>query len=297
MINSFPHFTPLTLEQGKIIAEYTSHFAPYSDFDFVSLYAWNTDDTTEVTLLNENLVITLPDYITGEPVISMLGTNKLAESMVTLLGTNKTIKLIPEDVVVNLGSYNDFEISEDPDNYDYIYDLEQHATLSGKSFKRKRNKLNSFIANNKERVSVQPIDFHSKSHLITELFDNWVIERSKDDEEARNEQKALTRLIDNHENFDIVCYVTHYDDKPVAFSINELLPNNYAICHFQKSSYKIIDLDIFMTNYAAKELLNLGCKFINWEQDLGIPGLRTLKEGYKPVKLLKKYKVTGRSGS
>lgn len=297
MIKDFPEFTPLTLEQCDLIAGYTSQFAPYSDFNFVSLYAWNTDGSTEVAVLNNNLVISLPDYITGEPVISLIGTNELSLSIKALLGTKKIVKLIPEDVIANLENSGEFEVSEDQDNHDYIFDLEQHANLSGKQFKRKRNKLNAFMASNGEKIKVKTIDFHRNEHVIHDLFDNWVLERSKDDQEAENEKKALARLIQNHDQFDITCYVTYLEDKPVAFSINELLTDHYALCHFQKSSYKIDDLDIFMTNYASKALFALGCKFINWEQDLGIPGLRTLKEGYRPVRLLKKYKITGSSGS
>lgn len=297
MINDFPNFTPLTLDQSDVIAQYTSLFAPYSDFNFVSLYAWNTDGSTVVAILNNNLVISLPDYITGEPVISVIGRTELSRTIKTLIDTNKTVKLVPEDVIAGLKDRDKFELVEDPDNHDYIYDLEQHATLSGKNFKRKRNKLNAFMVLNGERVKVKTIDFHSDERVIHDLFDYWVVEREKGDEETENEKKALLRLIDINNKFNIVCFVTYFDDKPVAFSINEVLADKYALCHFQKSSYAIDDLDIFMTNHAAQALLALGCKFINWEQDLGLPGLRTLKQGYKPVKLLKKYKITGYSGS
>jgi hypothetical protein len=46
-----------------------------------------------------------------------------------------------------------------------------------------------------------------------------------------------------------------------------------------------------MGSLAFKKLRALGCEFINFEQDMGIAGLKQAKRLWRPVKYLKKYTI------
>ena len=59
MIGQFPKFTALRLEDKKEYQKIISSFAPYSDFNFVSLFSWNINDKTFVSKLGSGIVIRL----------------------------------------------------------------------------------------------------------------------------------------------------------------------------------------------------------------------------------------------
>jgi hypothetical protein len=87
----------------------------------------------------------------------------------------------------------------------------------------------------------------------------------------------------------------YLDGVCVGFSVNEVLDDTYVLCHFQKAVLDFENVDVFLSNVVAKEAMHFGCHYINWEQDLGIPGLRELKQSYKPDLFLKKYTITRHS--
>ena len=72
MIPTFPNFKKLEISDKKEVEEYTSNFPPYSDFNFTSLWAWDTNEKRMISKLNGNLVVQFTDYITCEPFFSFL---------------------------------------------------------------------------------------------------------------------------------------------------------------------------------------------------------------------------------
>lgn len=293
-IASYPAFTKLDLSHKDYVTRLYSQFEPYSDFNFLSLFSWNIDGSTELSVLNDNLVIKLPDYLDGTPVVSILGKTNLDESISELAGSGFACKLIPETVVARLKNPSGFGIVEDEDNFDYIYDLKEQVELEGKKFSGKRKKIRSFTKKYGDTVHIREFSIQrndKKTHELISVFESWAIHREKDHEEIKNEREAIIKFLEHSHYFNINCYEILIDGKIVGFSVNEILHNGYANCHFQKSLLRFEYMDIFFTNYVAKQLLEKGCRNINWEQDLGIPGLRHLKRSYHPVKYLKKYAI------
>lgn len=293
MIEEYPNYSDLNVSHSDMVQKFTSGFDPYSDFNFLSLFAWNINHTTAISTLNDNLVIVLPHYITGKPIMSILGTNKIHESIDILLRHTTGLRLVPAVVKESLNGHPGLLFTRDIDNYDYIYDLNDHAVLNGGKYKGLRKTLNKFIRTYGSAVHVQKLDL-SKTSKIVELIDvynQWYVERRKVEDEVINERKAIQRILEAGSHFNLECYEILVNDTLAGFSINEVLPNKYATCHFQKCLLSYDGIDVFLTNYVAKELLKSGCKYINWEQDLGIEGLKTLKQGYKPVNMLEKYIV------
>ena len=87
----------------------------------------------------------------------------------------------------------------------------------------------------------------------------------------------------------IVLYVTGI---PVAWTLAEVNPDRKtAVTLFEKAdaSYKG---SFQYINYAFAGYLPEYIEFINREQDLGNEGLRQAKMTYRPVKFVKKYKIT-----
>lgn len=293
MIKKYPHFSKLNLEHFKFIVDFTSAFEPYSDFNFVSLFSWNIDESTEISLLNDNLVIKMPDYLTNDHIVTMIGKNKVNESLSTLLKKDLSLKLIPQTVIGHISEPAEFELIEDPDNHDYLFDLQAHAKFEGPHLSGKRKKLKRFIREYGARTLVQKINNHDicKRRELEEVFMKWAKERKKYDADIKNENKAIVRILEKANHFELESYEILIDGEIVGFSINEVLPDRYANCHFQKCLLSYANIDVFLTNFVAKKLLEAGCLYSNWEQDLGVEGLKGLKQSYRPIKMLEKYQI------
>ncbi|MDA1169039.1 MAG: hypothetical protein O3A36_01745, partial [bacterium] len=143
-IPQFPEFKPLELSDREEIIKHTSKFVPYSDFNFTSLWSWDTDKKLKVSNLNQNLVVQFSDYISDEQFLSFIGTNEVNETMSHLLalaeikGLLSTVKLVPSVVVEKLDTSR-FIVEEDRNNFDYIYSVQGLTELKGSLFADIRN--------------------------------------------------------------------------------------------------------------------------------------------------------------
>jgi hypothetical protein len=294
MISQFPNFSKLDASFQQEIEAFTSQFKPYSDFNFVSLFSWDVDETAKVAMLNGNLVISLPDYITGNPVYSILGDGQIDESLKALLSAVGGLTLVPKDVVEHIENKALFKIDLDRDNFDYVYSVEEHATLAGKKFLAKRKKYNRFANQFGNRIQIRDIDPrqpNTKSQITT-VVKQWIESKNRDESESTQEKLAISRLIDHADIFNLVGVAIDLDDHTVGFSLYEILHKGYSLSHFHKTDPKFPNSDVFLTCEAAKMLLKNGYSRVNWEQDMGLEGLRKSKLSYKPVEFLEKYRIS-----
>ena len=75
-----------------------------------------------------------------------------------------------------------------------------------------------------------------------------------------------------------------------AYAIFSLVHQNYAISHFTKADTHFIGIYDFLMRESAKILIAKGSLFMNYEQDLGFPGLRESKKSFMS-KYLKKFTI------
>ena len=105
MIPNFPSFKKLEFGDKKAIEEITKAFEPYSDYNFVSLFVWDSDEEIKLSSLNNNLVVLFIDYVTKEKFYSFIGSNRVEATIDTLLSHAKkenlvpSLKLIPEPII------------------------------------------------------------------------------------------------------------------------------------------------------------------------------------------------------
>src|SRR6185436_18008967 len=85
----FPNFKSLELSDKGAIEAITKKFPPYSDFNFVSMWAWDIKGEVRVSQLYGNLIVRFTDYLTGEPFYSFLGDSKVNETVRALLELSK----------------------------------------------------------------------------------------------------------------------------------------------------------------------------------------------------------------
>jgi hypothetical protein len=293
-IATFPEFSVLDIAHKPQIDAIISRFQPYADFTFVNLFTWSLNDLAEVSTYHGNLIVRFPDYITGKVTYSIIGDNKIDETMAGLFQLTDCLNLVPEVVVGSLRDASRYVLTEDRDGHDYIYDLDAIANLHGQHLKNKRNKLNKFIATYGGKVETRTLTTidEQTADEIRRLFKRWATGTNKTCHQYEAERIAIDRLLTYIDQLNVLFMIVWIDGEMCAFSVNEVLDDGRAICHYEKALPGYDGAYTFVINYAAKELRRLGCGVVNWEQDLGLPGLRTAKTSYHPIGFLKKFSVT-----
>jgi hypothetical protein len=294
MISQFPDFSQLNIEHQKQIRDISSSTDIYADFNFINLFCWSDGGKAKVSILNGNLVIKLPDYISDSTIVSLIGDNKIDESIRELLKITKKLDLVPQSVIDNLENKDDLDIEEDFGGHDYVYKIEDIVNLHGGKYKNKRQKLQSVktaFPSGFDVMTKISIDNREKEEMRF-VFISWIENHRKHSVLDDAEFRAFNLLLDNLSHFNLAFTFIKEGNKLVAFSVNEIINKDYALCHFEKIVRIHPQMGVLIVNEAAKYLLSAGCVYMNWEQDLGIAGLRNSKASYHPAKLFKKYIVS-----
>ncbi len=127
---------------------------------------------------------------------------------------------------------------------------------------------------------------------ILNLFNDWVKDKGEKMtiNYSQHEFLALSRFLEASEIFSFLIIGIYYYDRLIAASLSESTTMQYNLSHFQKainSNFK--GLNIYLVHEVANLLEKEDIKYINWEQDLGIPGLRKSKTKYRPDLYLNKF--------
>ena len=291
MISHYPQFTPITIDLKDEVERHTSKFDLYSDFTFVNLFAWNTDGKAGLSWLNGNLIVNLHDYVEGDTIYSIIGNNEIDETLITIFDDISELRLVPQIVIENLSKPEVYAIAEDRDSFDYIYNIDELSALNGSRLKNKRQKIRQTREKLGNRLSFSNeiiLTDKLKSEML-DVLDGWKDQTKQPSESIALEEVALKRLFDHFDTFSLTITTMRLDNALKGFSINEIINEKQSICHFEKSLTVDHDgLYAVLINEAAKALEGKS-KIVNWEQDLGIPGLKHIKRSYAPTKYHRKY--------
>ncbi len=301
MIPMFPEFKKLELSDKNEIEVITSKYPPYSDFNFMSMWSWDIKDDMRISILNNNLIVRFTDYLTGEPFYSFLGNfevNDTAEKIIEyskLFGGGGKLKLVPEISIKELDK-NKFSIIEDVDCSDYILDAKKICEYEGSEYRTKRTDIKK-ILRNYPNIKFIDVDISKKDirENIIELNKNWIQHKSKINPTYVTEKEfiAINKYLASSDHENIFSSGVFINDEMVAYCISEILPHEgFAISHFAKTQNKYKGLQSFLNKEHFNVLLVKGVKLVNFEQDLGLPGLREYKKSLRPVIYLKKYTVS-----
>ena len=173
------------------------------------------------------------------------------------------------------------------DAWDYIYDAESLATLSGKKLHGKRNHINRF----------------------KELYPDWSYEAMTADnmEECRRMNREWCRLYgcekndglakeacavrSSFDNFDALGLrggLLRAGGRVVGFTMGRPLNSDTFIVHIEKA-FPDVPGAYPMINQQFVQNACQGFRYINREDDTGDEGLRKAKLSYRPAILLEKY--------
>jgi len=290
---AFPDFENFGLKHKNILNLYLKKYPPQiSELTFTNLFCWSRQKGLKISLFQEAIIL-LSEPEKAEPYFFYpIGDCNIKE-FIEILKDNKNIphkfKLVPENM---LSHFSNFEITEDRDNWDYVYNTTDLKYLKGRKFSRKRNFIKQFLKKYDGLYEMRKIDSSKILNLANFLL-RWCNQKEcKYDIPRHLEYEAILRCFENWEHFDCIGAGIYINGKMEGFTVAEPLNENTIVIHFEKAMfsykglYQLINRD-FLLNFIDENEY----PFINREQDMGIKGLRKAKMSYYPVKFIKKYTV------
>ena len=163
-------------------------------------------------------------------------------------------------------------IREDRDSFDYIYEREHLAELSGKKYHAKRNHISRFIRNHPD---------HEVMELNEDTFADAlsVAERWQQNAEDTGELAIIRDAFAHFDALGMFGLVLYVDGMPAAMCAASEINSCVCDVNFEKA----VDVDgayAVINNEFAKRFTQY--TLVNREEDLGLEGLRKSKLSYFP---------------
>lgn len=184
-----------------------------------------------------------------------------------------------------------FEVTEQEDLKDYLYDGEALRTLAGKKLHKKKNNLNHFLKTYEGRFEYRKLAC-SDRYDVWNLLDSWRNLKGQDVENHMDyEVEGIHEILRNCGVLAIRMGGVYIDGSLEAFTIgSHNARENMAIIHIEKANPEIRGLYQYINQqFLINEFPDVA--LVNREDDLGIEGLRKAKMSYNPCGFARKYLV------
>ena len=285
-------FRPITLEDRELLhSAFWNAEGHGSEYSFANLFFWG--DQRICTELDTPLILSrfgnwtaylYPRTTKYTPVL--LEDAKERGIPFTYWGMNRQ-----ESEELEKAFPGKFSIEAYRDGFDYVYDIDRLCTLSGKKLQSKRNHCNRFEQDHPD-YTVQP--------LTAELLEQcrnftlrWYEEHAHlhDPSDYDREKVAITKAFDNYDTLSMDGIALFCDIGLVGFSMGNQVREDFFDVNYEKAlaavngAYPMVNREF--ARYIRNKYPNI--RFLNREDDMGIPGLRRAKESYYPDILLEKY--------
>lgn len=177
---------------------------------------------------------------------------------------------------------------DDRPNYDYIYLTQELIDLKGKSFHSKKNHLNYFKKTYEYEYVELTSDMADEAMSFISDFNRRKEVPAHEMEMLKMEERAMEDVFVNLEKVGYSAGAILIDGKIEAIAIGGKLGKKTITEHVEKANIEYRGLYQAINNEFCRNVAS-EAKYINREEDMGIPNLRKAKLSYKPVKLLEKY--------
>ena len=291
-------FTP-SLENKKILQKYLQYNKSYGcELSLANIILWSEYSGTVYTIINDSLVFC--DMESGRPVSFSFPVGKgdgrdAFERICDYFRQEESpfkMHLVSPEAFEMIEKWHpgEFKIQYDRDSADYLYEWKTLAKLEGKKLHGKRNHINRFIETYPD-YRYETVDSSNMADCRQIAADWAKADNREDDEDAAYELRAIYFALDHMQELNLTGGLIRAGGRAVGFTLGEAINDEVFDVHFEKAyadihgAYAMINRE-FVRNSLA------GYRYINREEDLGIPGLRHAKTSYQPVRLIEKGIVT-----
>ena len=179
------------------------------------------------------------------------------------------------------------------DSYDYLYDINRLADLKGKKMQQKRNHINRFLQEHAEWTA-EPITAENLDEC-RRMAAGWYEQHAllSPTTDYTLEKLALRRAFDAYDILGMEGLLIRTDGRIVAMTMGNRIGEDTYDVNFEKADPDIPGAYPLINREFARLLRQRHpeLRFLNREDDMGLPGLRKAKESYHPDELLEKFRA------
>ncbi len=289
----YPASRPLDLADKPLLDALFAALQPQiSEFTFAGLYLFRPAHGYQVCRVAEVMVLLGRGYDGSDYALPPL-TAEPAATIAALLAAGLTLYGLERDWIEQHQLPGTIQVVADRDNFDYLYRRAELATLTGRRFHKKQNRVHYFTRRHEHQV-----ERYGAQHLAGSLalLAEWArLHPGSDSGSLAAEIAACTGALEQCEPLGLQGVVVLVGERVVAFALGEQLNRETAVCHFEKVDPFLDGVGQLVTREFAR-LLFTDCPVLNREQDLGEAGLREAKLSYHPFALVEKCRIIPANG-
>lgn len=290
-------FIPFSIDSKCIINDFFySQRIEASDMLFGNLYIWHFSRDIQYAIIDDCLVIKTT-FINEMPFMFFpLGNGDKKSALLKLreyfLDSNIDFSIRSMEVhqVSELERLfpSEFRIIANRDRFDYLYNIGELISLSGRKFHNKKNHLNKFN-NSYPHFTYESISSYNTIEILEE-YTKWFNAIANPSDGIKNEFIGIEASLRNFETLGFKGACIKINNKVAAFSFGEQINDDSVVIHIEKANiaydgiYQAINQQFLLNEWS-----NL--TFVNREEDLGIEGLRKAKMTYNPIRFVEKFEA------
>lgn len=273
-------------DRGHISGIYNRYGKGDSAHSFESLYIWKEEMNLKV-LKGTDFYAIREKSRKGSSWFFPVGETAAKEQFIRSLldkGDVRFFYMTGEDVDFLEKSFPGcFAVTETPDSSEYIIDRETMSELPGSSFSKDRGHINKLVREHEiETVSVRDVEKKDLYDIIL----GWDV--NKHIYEEIPDRMATKNIISHMEELNIEGIVLVMDGTPVSVCAGFNLNESTVDCVIQKNRISQQGLTYYLRQQYARTRPD-AVRFFNWEEDLGIEGLRRAKILMRPSTMITMY--------
>ncbi|MDM0046349.1 phosphatidylglycerol lysyltransferase domain-containing protein [Variovorax dokdonensis] len=179
-----------------------------------------------------------------------------------------------------------FALAESADDADYLYAASQFLEYSGRVMSDKRGQVRDLQG--AHVLSAQAFDEDGLG-AARQVLEGWMSQKSKVAGEA--DESACIEALENAGRFGLEGFVHFADGLPVGFVLAQELQPRVFVMRFAKGLDSHVGIYPHMFQHFCRSFAR-PVDWLNFEQDMGLPGFRRSKRSYGPAALIPKFRAS-----
>lgn len=296
MIPAFPHIVPMELAHRDDFEEFVARDPRrICEHAFANLWLWRDFDRPQLTIVDGSLCVRVQPL--DEPAFFLepvSGKRPLEAAALCLAHTGRISRATPEFIASF--AKEGIRVQRMRDHDDYVYRVRDLAALRGRRFDGKRNHVKG-LQRRLPGYAYRPLQAADAKAALS-LFEQWHEPKigrpggapSSGDLEFECQRLALRRCFEDLEALELFGGALEFCGELYGFVIASRLNAATACLHLEYHQPGVRGLAQAIFWEACRSTF-CGYEEVNFEQDLGIEGLRRHKDSYYPLRMEEKYDV------